>query len=308
MAGFLFIGGASAALALLFPLPLSQEGAQPVTGVDVLQARPDGHERLTIPVQISGNAFRFLIDTGSERTVLSHDAASRLGLVPSGTATVLGVAGSEQVQIVEVDEIAVGRRSFYGLSAPLLQDHFIGADGIIGLDSLQGQRVLLDFEHNRLAIDDAKSLGGNAGYEIVVSARRRSGQLIVTNAMVDGVRTDVVVDTGAEVSIGNLALQRALAQQHGGAQGTLVSVTGQQVLAQNGFAREVTFGKITLNNTAIAFTDAPPFAHLGLRQRPAMLLGMGQLRLFKRVAIDFQSRKILFDLPDEVAADFADRF
>jgi len=131
---------------------------------------------------------------------------------------------------------------------------------------------------------------------------------LAANAMVDGVRTDVVVDTGAEVSIGNLALQRALAQQHGGAQGTLVSVTGQQVLAQNGFAREVTFGKITLNNTAIAFTDAPPFAHLGLRQRPAMLLGMDQLRLFKRVAIDFQSRKILFDLPDEVAADFADRF
>lgn len=306
MSGPLFVGAASAALALLFPLPAAQEGAQPTSEVDVLQARRDLHARLTVPVRIGEHgSFEFLIDTGAERTVISHDLAARIGLVASGTATVMGVAGSQQVQLVDVEELGLGRRSFYGLSAPLLEDRFIGADGIIGLDSLQDQRVLLDFEHNRLAIDESRHLGGNKGYEIVVTARRRSGQLIVTNAVVDGVRTDIVIDTGAETSIGNLALQRALADRYRSEPSLLVSVTGQQVVAQSGYARTVRFGKLTLNNTLLAFTDAPPFERLGLREKPAMLLGMNQLRLFKRVAIDFKTRRVLFDLPDEVAEDFA---
>lgn len=305
MSGPLFLGAASAALALLLPLPATQEGAKPASEVDVLQARRDLHARLTVPVQIGEHGpFNFLIDTGAERTVLSHDLAARIGLVASGSARVMGVAGTQQVQLVDVEELNLGRRSFYGLSAPLLEDRFIGADGIIGLDSLQDQRVLLDFENNRLAIDDSKHLGGNKGFEIVVTARRRSGQLIVTNALVDGVRTDIVIDTGAETSIGNLALQRAMADRHRSEPSLLVSVTGQQVVTQSGYARTVQFGKLTLNNTLLAFTDAPPFARLGLRERPAMLLGMNQLRMFKRVAIDFKSRRVLFDLPDEVASDF----
>lgn len=308
MATTFLASAAGAALALLMPLPALQEAGQPASEIDVLQARRDLHSRLTVPVEIGEHGpFNFLIDTGAERTVLSHDTAARIGLLPSGSATVMGVAGSQKVQLVDVDEINLGRRSFYGLSAPLLENHFIGADGIIGLDSLQEQRVLLDFEHNRLAIDDAKHLGGNRGYEIVVTARRRSGQLIVTDALVDGVRTDIVIDTGAETSIGNLALQRALADRYPGSSSLLVSVTGQQVLAESGYARTVRFGKMMLNNTRLAFTDAPPFERLGLNKRPAMLLGMNQLRIFRRVAIDFKSRRVLFDLPEDVAKDFGIR-
>jgi len=48
----------------------------------------------------------------------------------------------------------------------------IGADGIIGIDSLPGQRVLLDFGRNLMTVGDARSLGGDKGYEIVVTARR----------------------------------------------------------------------------------------------------------------------------------------
>jgi hypothetical protein len=59
---------------------------------------------------------------------------------------------------------------------------------------------------------------------------------------------------------------------------------------------------MTLNNTLIAFSDAPPFARLGLRKRPALLLGMAQLRLFHRVAIDFGARRILFAMPTAAAS------
>lgn len=299
MAGPMTFAGASAALALLVPLPLVQEAGPAAAQIDVVQAERDRHARLTVPVRIGEEGtFRFLIDTGAERTVLARDLAGRLGLVPTGSATLMGVAGTQQVDLVDLDEIGLGRRSFTGLSAPLLEDRHIGADGIIGLDSLQGQRVLLDFEHNRLAVDDARSLGGDAGYEIVVKARRKSGQLIMTDALVDGIRTDIVIDTGAETSIGNLALQRALAARDRQRPAILVSVTGQEVVADSARVRTVQVGRIVLNDTLLAFTDAPPFAQLGLQGRPAILLGMNQLRLFKRVAIDFSTRKILFDLPE----------
>jgi len=298
MAATILTGLSAALAAMLYPLPVTQESAQPAVAIDVLQASRDLHARLTVPIQIGEHGpFNFLIDTGAERTVLSHAVAARIGLRPSGTATVMGVAGSQQVQIVEVDEIALGRRSFYGLSAPLLDAQYIGADGIVGLDSLQGQRVLLDFANNRMAVDDAKALGGNKGYEIVVTARRKSGQLILTDALVDGIRTDIVIDTGAETSIGNLALQKAMVERTA-PPAQLMSVTGQSVIADSGYARKLQLGRLVLNNTLLAFTDAPPFERLGLNRRPALLLGMAQMRQFKRVAIDFSTRRVLFDLPD----------
>src|SRR3546814_8270516 len=87
------------------------------------------------------------------------------------------------------------------------------ADGILGTDSLQDQRVLLDFTKNTIAIGGARELGGGSGYDIVVHARKRSGRLIMTNAVIDGVRVDVVVDTGASSTIGNLALRQAMRQR-----------------------------------------------------------------------------------------------
>ncbi|GAC1410343.1 MAG: hypothetical protein NVSMB69_12350 [Novosphingobium sp.] len=275
-----------------------QQSAQRTAATDVVDIPADRHDRPTVPVMINNKGpHRFLIDTGAERTVLAKSVATSLGLLPTGQRTLMGIAGSRTVDIVAVDEVTLGRHSFYGLDAPLLDGYDIGADGIVGLDSLQGQRVLIDFEHARMAVGEARQLGGDNGFEIVVHARRRSGQLIMTNALVDGIRTDVVIDTGAESSIGNRALQHALERKRQSGQTQLISVTGQQITADLGLARQVVLDNMTLGNTAIAFADAPPFRKLGLEKRPALFLGMAQLKLFRRVAIDFAMREVLFDLP-----------
>ena len=295
-----WILAASAPLALLTALPIAagQNAATEASGVDIIKTDGDGHQRLTVPVRIGANGpYDFLIDTGAERTVLARGLAERLGLIPNGRATLVGVAGSIAVDLVDVDEVSLGTRSFYDLSAPLLEGTHIGADGIIGLDGLQNQRVLIDFKRNLNAVADAKSLGGNTGYEIIVRAHRRGDQLIMTTALVDGVKTDVVIDTGAQNSIGNRALQRALAKRRKGEQTQLMSVTGQQITADVAIARRVRLGEMDLTGMILAFADAPPFKSLGLDTKPALLLGMGQLRAFQRVAIDFDSKKILFDLP-----------
>lgn len=285
-------------LVAMIPIQTSQEGLQQTTQAEIVTLKAK-QGRLTVPVRvIDKGPFEFLVDTGSENTVLSTGLAQELALIPKAKVTLISVAGRERVDTVEVDQLDLGKRSFYALTAPLLENRDIGAAGILGLDSLQGQRVLIDFKKQLMLVDDAKSLGGNRGFEIVVTARRRSGQLIMTNAKIDGVWTDVVIDTGAETTIGNRALQRALELRKGKMQQTVLhSVTGQQIVADLGHGAQLSIGDMNINNVEIAFADSPPFNALQLEERPAIFLGMRELRVFKRVAIDFASRKILFDLP-----------
>lgn len=284
-----------------FPGLAGQDGVQQASDTDVIGLKGDPHERMTVPVRVGDHGpFEFLIDTGSQNTVLSRGLATRLALTPNRRANLIGIAGTQQVDAVHLDQIDLGRRTFYGLFTPLLEDRNVGADGILGLDSLQGQRIVIDFQRKLMSIGDAKSLGGNKGFEIIVTARRRSGQLIMTSAKIDGVTTDVVIDTGAQTTMGNRALQHALAKRHRKIEQVMLdSVLGQQILADVGTGGLLTVGDITIDNVVIAFVDSPAFGALKLEERPALFLGMRELNVFKRVAIDFSSRKILFDMPAE---------
>ncbi len=267
--------------------------------IDIIKTRTDVDRRMTVPVRIGQQGpFRFVIDTGSQTTVLSTDLARQLALAPARTARIVGIGGSQTVSTAIVEELGLGKRSLYSLEVALLEAAHIGADGIVGIDSLQRQRVLLDFARNTMAVGDARSLGGNCGFEIVVTARRRRGQLIMTDAVIDGVRTDVVIDSGAETSMGNRALQNALSRRRTTEQAILISVTGQRITADIGYPRKLEFGAIGITNLLVAYADAPVFAVLELERKPALLLGMRELRLFKRVAIDFDRRKVYFDTPE----------
>jgi predicted aspartyl protease len=119
----------------------------------------------------------------------------------------------------------------------------------------------------------------------------------MADARMDGIRVQVVIDTGAETSIGNRALQTALARKRSSKSIQLLSVTGHTVSADLGFAQRLEIAGISFNNVTIAFTDTPAFAALDIEKRPALLLGMRDLRNLDRLAIDFSTRRILFDVP-----------
>ncbi|MBS0483356.1 MAG: aspartyl protease family protein [Proteobacteria bacterium] len=291
------------ALAAAIPVISGQTGVQQTSDVDVVGLNRDGEGRMTVPVRIHEQGpFNFLVDTGAQNTILSTDLAARLAIPAKARATLVGVAGRQEVDAVSVEQLDIGRRTYYGLFAPLLQSQNIGADGILGIDSLQNQRVLIDFQKRLMAVGDAKELGGNRGFEIVVTARRRSGQLIVTNANIDGIATDVVIDTGAFDTIGNRALEAAISKRKTrGEKSMLRSVTGQEIEADVGTGRTLSLGGISINNMSIVYADAPAFEALQLSKKPAILLGIRELRVFRRIAIDFSTRRVLFDLPAGMA-------
>lgn len=264
-------------------------------------ADADRDSRLTIPVMLEGQGpYRFMVDTGSQSTVVSRDLAGKLALADGPVVTVVGVAGRGPVGTARLGRLSYARRDITGLTVPVLEGRHLGADGILGTDCLRDQRVLFDFRRNLITVGPAAEDPAD-GFEIVVRARSKAGRLIITDATIDGVRTRVIVDSGASGTIGNRALQRVLAHRRSakalpGAQ--VASVTGQTLPVDFGVARKLSIGSVGLANLPIAYADAPAFAELGLSNRPAILLGISEMRAFKRVAIDFASHKVLFDLPD----------
>ena len=291
------------------PPPLLQADAVQ-SDHEVLDLEEERHRRFTVAVTVMGRGpYKFLIDTGSQATVLSTDLADRLEMQDRLTATLLAMNSSRTVQTIFVPELTVGSRTTYIRNAPLLDpSNFGDADGILGLDSLQDQRVVLDFANEEILIANAEELGGNIGYDIVVRAKSKRGQLIITSAMLDGVKTAVIIDTGAQVSVGNTALLKRLrrARHHG--QSALIDVNGVGSLGQVKIARELKMDRVNLTNLPLVFSDSPAFAALGLADKPALMLGMSELRLFDRVAIDFESRRVLFDVPRTVGVPFSDSF
>ncbi|MFN2099828.1 retroviral-like aspartic protease family protein [Altererythrobacter sp. MF3-039] len=277
--------------------PTPKVPSDPASADEVIQTDTERYERLTVPVTISGEGpFRFMIDTGAQATAVTRGVEQQLQLPPAGVATLVGMASRQVVDLVELDDLELGSRTIHNIQAPVLERRNVGADGILGIDSLQGLRVLLDFRQDSISVADATELGGNKGYDIVVRATRRDGQLLITDAMIDGVRTAVIIDTGAQMSVGNLALRRKLRAR---LNGTSIStdVLGNSLEGEIGVARSLEIDGLKIENLAISYADTPAFDALGLGRRPALSLGMYHLRMFDRVAIDFDTRRILFDLP-----------
>lgn len=302
----LFMSGTSASVAETEITAAAAEEA----ASEILQMQVERYRRMTVPVTVNGaGPFPFLIDTGAEATVLSLGLADQLQLTDRQTATLIGMASKREVETTILDEVSFGSHSNYGATAALVEGENIGgADGILGLDSLQDRRVLLDFENRLIEIAHDEDRRSTRGFDIVVRARRIEGQLIIARAELDGVRTAVIVDTGAQGSIGNTVLFERMRRARQAIDSELTDINGVQATGLVRVARRLEMDRAELSNFPISFSNSPTFEALGLADEPALILGMSELRLFKRVAIDFASRRVLFELPDNARLPARDAF
>lgn len=273
-----------------------------VTQAVEVKIRKDTSDRMTVPVSVGGTGpFRFLVDTGADRTAISSAVAAQLGLDTSEQASLHSLTGMSTVKTATVRNLKLSQRDLNIADAPVLDAENMGADGILGTDSLRSQRVVFDFQNNLMTIVPAEERVPREDGTIVVTGKLRNGRLIVTNAIADGNVITVVLDTGAEVSIGNEALRERLTKsglvKSTGAVG-LESVTGEILQGEYTFVKRLEVGDVNLANLAVVFADAHTFSKLGLDKKPALLLGMNALRAFKKVSIDFASRKLRVILPE----------
>lgn len=288
--------------AALFTTPLAAQDP-PADPPRNIAATIDDTERMTLPVHIAGQGrYAFVIDTGSQRTILSAELARTLALPAGDIVRIVSLSGIAHLSTVEVAHLRYGEEEVRDLRAPIVAEASLGGPGILGLDSLTDKRLELKFRDGRIAIRNSERRPYKEAEDgaIVVRAKSRYGQLILVDCRAAGQRVNVILDTGAQYSIGNMALfnkLRADRLTRAPRPVTLVSVTGEAITAQIAVVKALTVGPMTVSDISIIFTDAAPFDALHLSGQPSMFLGMQILRLFDSVAIDFGSRRIDFLMP-----------
>ena len=309
------IPGVLFSLASLIAAPLGAQTALPATTAGAVAPTAGGEEvatgldralRMTVPVMINGQGpFQFVVDTGADRTVVSEELARKLNLPKTGTAKLHAMGGAANVNLVSIDTVQVSNNIARRVRAAALPKRHVGADGLLGIDSLKGQRIVMDFEANTMRVEPAsvpeEEVPADADL-IVVTARTRLGQLVMVDADANGQKIWVVVDTGAQNSIANPKLRALLIKRLPETEIktiTLVDVLGRMTPAEYTIVSKLRIGGFSMGNAAVAFADAHPFKLFGLARKPSMLLGVESLRSFRRVSVDFATRKVKFLLPEE---------
>jgi len=277
----------------------------------------DATRRMAVQVMVEGKGpFSFLVDTGAERTVIARELAARLGLGQgeklrlSTIGTNAAMAPSYRIASLSMTDLRLNP-----FDAPAFAGRHIGAAGLIGVDMLEERRLLIDFRretidilatrrHARPIIRDRDA--------IVVSARNSAGRLILSDARIDGRRVDLVVDTGAQSSVGNIALMKLIEGRRQNSApfvpAMLGAITGEDVPARRTAIKKITIEGINIADLPVSFADSHAFTALGLDKRPALLLGMDSLSLFDRVEIDFPNRRVVLDMPDGARRETRQRF
>lgn len=287
------------------PAVPQEHAAQPAIEPADVMALGELANRMTVPVSINGAAPQpFVIDTGAERSVVSRQLAGLLKLAAGPSVRLTTMTGESRVATVIVPSLAVGpvqeARAFH---APALEARHMGAHGLLGIEQLREHRVSIDFDAGQISLQRSRKEGGRidpkprATDEIVVTARNRMGQLIVTEAEFEGTRVTVIIDTGSQISMGNMALQRRLRRIPLKGPIDMTSVTGETLRVNYHVAEAMKLGGVTLKGVPVAFADIAPFERFGLAKRPALMLGMDAMRGFRRVDIDFPERKIRLLIP-----------
>ena len=266
--------------------------------------RQDQSERMTVPVHVSGKGpYRFLVDTGADRTAVSRELVAKLNLESGSAASLHTLGGVSSVRTATLPNLQLTRKQINVVDAPVLEREHIGADGILGVDSLRSQRVVFDFETDTMSIvPSATRAGKDEAGTIVIEGQRRNGHLIISQARANRKEVTLVLDTGAEISIGNQALRRQVLGNppvNPARRVDLVTVTGDIVSGEFVLVDRVDVGGFTIHKLGILFSDAHTFKKLKLENKPAVLLGMNALRAFKKISIDFASRKLRVVLPEQ---------
>jgi len=272
----------------------------PAETPETLKLSQDPSLRLTLSVMINGKGpFEFLVDTGSDRTLVSRELAASLGLPQGAKVRIREVAGTDEASTVLIDTLAIGNRVVRRIEAPALAAQNIGAPGMLGVDALRDLHVVMDFKTMRMSTSPSRAEAFDSR-TIVVHGKTRFGQLILTHSKVRGVPILVVVDSGAEVSIGNPPLLRLLTKRSLSSDPPtttqIVDVTGRKLTIEQDQIAEADVGGVVIYNMPLAFAALPIFDYLGLANTPALFLGMDVLSHCERVSVDVRRREATFTL------------
>ncbi|MES2895861.1 MAG: retroviral-like aspartic protease family protein [Pseudomonadota bacterium] len=277
----------------------------PPTTVDTASSNVFDH--VTAPVMINGRGpFRFMVDTGANTSCVSQGLAETLALPRGRALRVHTVVGPRSRASVTIDRLDIGSRSRRNIEAPVLPMGAFGIDGVLGIDWLKGQRLVLGFAGKTLEITKSRREASAEG-KVVVPARRKSGQLTIVDADLSGHKISAMIDSGSQFSLGNTALRRIIERMDPKAASKaqkvgMLSIAGEAFTGEQLNLPFMRLGGLTLGNVPVVFSDVPVFRLWDLHDTPTMMLGIDLLTQFTTVSLDFGRSSVRFDIADSAKA------
>ncbi len=256
---------------------------------------------MVAPILVNGQGpFRFIIDTGANRSVLSARLAERLGLTPVGTGRVHSVYGVSPAPLVRVQSLTYRELSLSTGELPLLQGPVLaGEHGLLGVDGMAGRRLLLNFERRCIEITPSEGATRLRNWA-TIRGELRFGHLVVVPGRVSRVQVSVLIDTGSDTSLANQALREALASRARRTSGGFFSVASganQPVILDRAlYLPRLSIGDLDVHYVTAYVGDFHVFSLWELTDEPALLLGMDVLSQSRAMAIDYGRSTVHFNL------------
>ncbi len=171
------------------------------------------HMIVAISVNHSG-PYNFLLDTGTQMTMIAPSLAAELHLNTQGSAVVAGVgfhaaASVAQLDLLEAGSHAVANQKVLVFDIKNPESIDLHYRGVLGEDFLSQFDMLIDNDHNLLCLDDSSAMAPDVkGSHIALAAPARTADgmpalrsLIIAASLSDGTRpVRLKLDSGTNVS------------------------------------------------------------------------------------------------------------
>lgn len=259
----------------------------------------DRRGRVVAPISINGQGpFRFIVDTGANRSAMSAALAARLALSPRGEGQVHTVHGVALAPIVDVASLRYGSLTLPSGPMPVLADDVMaGEQGLLGVDGMQGRRLLMDFERRCIEIAPSRASRVSGPNWTTLRGEMRFGHLVVLRGRMSGIDINVLIDTGSDSTLANSALRNALATRvRRNADGRTVAYTaGDSIVLDHVVGIEsVRMGDLEVRDLMAYVGDYYIFQLWQMTEEPTLMMGMDVLSQAGAMAIDYGRGTVQF--------------
>ena len=257
---------------------------------------------MVAPMMVNGaGPFRFIVDTGANRSAVSQALADRLGLAAAGVGDVHTVSGVFSAPMTNVGAFNYGGVELARTSmVPILEGAVLGGEeGLLGVDGMRGRRLRVDFENRCIEITSAnRPLPRRRTWE-TIQGELRFGHLVVVQGRIRGQSVSVLIDTGSDSTLANPALRDQLRS------GIRVSrdrtdyaqfyTAGTPIVMDSAvLVPRFNMGRVEIRGITAYVADFHIFRLWGLENEPALLIGMDVLSQTNAIAIDYERATVHF--------------
>jgi predicted aspartyl protease len=253
--------------------------------------------RVWVPVHINERGpFRLVLDSGASHSAVIERVATQLNLSMDVSPPVLlrGVTGTAVRPTINANSLSVGDLWVGPAMLPIVEDAFGGAEGLLGTDGMQDKRIFIDFRNDFINISRSRNRRAAEGY-VALPFMKTNRRLLMVNAHVGTLPVRAIIDTGAQSTIGNLALKDALRRQISNrprGRDEIHGATGDIQFGQGASVSPIILGDLEVRDAHVTFGEMHIFEHWGLGNEPAILIGMDILGLLDTLVIDYQRQEL----------------